>query len=162
MSDIVAYKIRKATEDDIAVYEKEPDAVVATPELLRKNVFQDHYAEVLLVHAVGPSGNEVETVGMSLYFFTFSTWLGAPGIYLEDLYVKPEHRAHGLGKRLFGELGAVAKERGCQRIEWRVLKWNKPSIDFYVERLKADNLSEWDTMRIEGDERINKLIEMRQ
>ncbi|RSH92655.1 hypothetical protein EHS25_008100 [Saitozyma podzolica] len=80
---------------------------------------------------------------------------------LEDLFVKEEHRAQGLGKRLFGELGAIAKERNCGRVEWRVLKWNKPSIDFYVECLKADNLHEWDTMRIEGEQGIERLVAMR-
>jgi GNAT superfamily N-acetyltransferase len=97
---------------------------------------------------------------------------------LEDLYIKEAHRGAGQGKRLFGELGAVAKERGCSRMEWRVLKvssgtidsrqiylmrqWNKPSIDFYVECLKAENLVEWDTMRIEGQEGLDRLVSFKQ
>ncbi|WVQ85292.1 hypothetical protein IAT38_007457 [Cryptococcus sp. DSM 104549] len=167
----MAITITRATKEDIpellglivelAVYEKEPDAVVATPELMIENIFEKGYAEVLIAREEAKDGGKGLAVGLALYFFTYSTWLGAPGLYLEDLYVKPEFRNHGLGKRLFGELGQIAKERGCKRVEWRVLKWNKPSIAFYTECLKADNLVEWDTMRIEGDERIEKLIEFR-
>lgn len=99
-------------------------------------------------------------------------------VQLEDLFVSEEHRAHGLGKRLFGELGHIAKERKCGRVEWRVLKvrlivqraklspdafqWNQPSIDFYVKRLKAEPQSEWEGMRIEGAEGIEMLAQLRQ
>ncbi|CAD6576287.1 MAG: hypothetical protein TREMPRED_001644 [Tremellales sp. Tagirdzhanova-0007] len=146
---------------DLAVYEKEPDAVVATPELMIENIFEKKFAECLIARTVNNHNEQGEAVGLALYFFTYSTWLGIPGLYLEDLYVSPEYRAKGLGKRFFGELGTIAKERGCGRVEWRVLKWNKPSIDFYVERLKAEILVEWDTMRIEGEQGIERLASLK-
>ncbi|KAK6907523.1 acetyltransferase [Kwoniella mangroviensis CBS 10435] len=167
----MSIKIERATKEDVpellglivelAVYEKEPDAVVATPELMIKNVFENNYAEVLIARTTPEDGSKGVAVGLALYFFTFSTWLGAPGLYLEDLYVKPEYRAQGLGKRFFGELGHIAQERGCKRVEWRVLKWNKPSIDFYKECLKAESQDEWDTMRIEGQEGFDRLMSFR-
>ncbi|WVR05696.1 hypothetical protein IAU60_002720 [Kwoniella sp. DSM 27419] len=167
----MSIKITQATREDVpellelivelAVYEKEPDAVKATPELMIKNVFDNKYAECLIARTVTEDGSKGVAVGLALYFFTYSTWLGAPGLYLEDLYVKPEYRAKGLGKRLFGELGHIASERGCQRIEWRVLKWNQPSIDFYVERLKAEPQVEWEGMRIEGKEGFDRLMSLR-
>ncbi|WRT65852.1 uncharacterized protein IL334_002803 [Kwoniella shivajii] len=167
----MSIKITAATKEDVpellglivelAVYEKEPDAVVATPELMIKNIFENKYAECLIARTVSEDGGKGVAVGLALYFFTYSTWLGAPGLYLEDLYVKPEYRSKGLGKRFFGELGYIANERGCKRVEWRVLKWNKPSIDFYIECLKAENLIEWDTMRVEGKEGFDRLISFR-
>ncbi|ORX34167.1 acyl-CoA N-acyltransferase [Kockovaella imperatae] len=156
------YTISKGTKEDVAVYEKEPDAVVTNHDQLVENIFNKGYANIFVARVKTEDGSRGEAVGFALYFFTFSTWLGVPGLYLEDLYVKPDHRANGLGKRLFGELGAVAKERGCGRVEWRVLKWNQPSIDFYVKRLKAESLDEWDTMRLEGSEAIARLVQMRQ
>ncbi|KAK1927700.1 acyl-CoA N-acyltransferase [Papiliotrema laurentii] len=162
------YTITRATEEDtkellgliveLAVYEKEPDAVVATPEMMVENIFKKGYAECMIARTNTSDGSKGEAIGLALYFFTYSTWLGSPGLYLEDLYVKPEHRAKGLGKRLFGELGAIAKEKGCTRVEWRVLKWNKPSIDFYVECLKAEPQSEWEGMRLEGAAAIDRLV----
>ncbi|WWD18083.1 hypothetical protein CI109_102531 [Kwoniella shandongensis] len=164
-------KIVKATKEDVddilkliielAIYEKEEKSVVATPELMVKNIFENKYAEVLLARTITEDGSKGEAVGLALYFFTYSTWIGAPGLYLEDLYVSPDYRNQGLGKRLFGELGQIARDRECGRVEWRVLKWNKPSIDFYTECLKADNLEEWDTMRIEGKEGFDRLIGFR-
>lgn len=91
------------------------------------------------------------------YFFTYSTWLGRPGVYLEDLYVDPEYRKSGLGKRFFGHLGKIAQEKNAARVEWRVLKWNTPSIDFYEKRLGATPQSEWEMERVEGAEDIAKL-----
>ncbi|WWC88009.1 uncharacterized protein L201_002911 [Kwoniella dendrophila CBS 6074] len=167
-----AIKITQATKEDVpellqliidlAVYEKEPDAVVATPEMMIENIFEKGYAKCLIARLSNEDGSKGKAVGLALYFFTYSTWLGAPGLYLEDLYVSPEYRAQGLGKRLFGELGHIASEKGCKRVEWRVLKWNQPSIDFYVKRLKAEDQKEWDTMRIEGQEGFDRLMALRE
>ncbi|KAL7423745.1 Peroxygenase 1 [Cryptotrichosporon argae] len=164
----MSYKIAKAVEGDIpeilqlivdlAVYEKEPDAVIATPELMRKNLFENRYAEAFVARETSAG----KAVGFALYFFTYSTWLGKPGLYLEDLYVSPEHRGGGLGKLLFGHLGEEARARDCLRVEWRVLKWNQPSIDFYEKRLGSERLDEWHTMRIEGVEGIDKLAALKQ
>ncbi|WVQ71150.1 hypothetical protein IAR50_000675 [Cryptococcus sp. DSM 104548] len=167
----MSIKITHATRDDVpellglirelAIYEKAEHEVKATPELMTKAVFDDKYAECLIARKAPDdgAGGKGEAIGMALYFFTYSTWLAAPGLYLEDLYVKPSERNLGLGKRLFGELGAIAKEKGCQRVEWRVLKWNEPSIAFYTQCLKAEPQTEWEGMRIEGDEKIQKLID---
>jgi len=150
-----SFKLRPATVDDVpsildlikelALYEKAPERVEATEASLRRTLFGDRpYAEVVL--AV-----EGETaIGMALYFFNYSTWLGKPGIYLEDLFVSESHRNAGVGKALFGYLGKIAKEKDCGRLDWSVLKWNAPSIAFY-EKLGAENLGvEWDSMRLEG------------
>ncbi|KII84288.1 hypothetical protein PLICRDRAFT_118023 [Plicaturopsis crispa FD-325 SS-3] len=133
---------------DLATYEKEPESVKATPELLRQNLFETPYAHTLLAYSGSPS-SPGEAVGLALYFFNFSTWTGRPGLYLEDLYVKPEWRGSGVGKALFGELGKVAQEKDCARLDWSVLKWNKPSIDFYEQKLGATPMSEWMGMRLE-------------
>ncbi|KIK68610.1 hypothetical protein GYMLUDRAFT_256307 [Collybiopsis luxurians FD-317 M1] len=130
---------------DLAVYEKEPDAVKATPELLRENLFEKQYAHALLAFA------DDKPVGLALYFFNYSTWTGRPGLYLEDLFVAPDYRKVGLGKAFFGELGKIAKETNCARMDWSVLKWNQPSIDFYEKRLGAKAMSEWMGMRLEED-----------
>ncbi|KAJ4490252.1 acyl-CoA N-acyltransferase [Lentinula aciculospora] len=130
---------------DLAVYEKAPDAAQATPELLRTNLFEKQYAHALLAISDG------RPVGLALYFFNYSTWTGRPGLYLEDLYVAPEYRKIGLGKAFFGELGKIAKETNCARIDWSVLKWNQPSIDFYEKKLGAISMSEWMGMRLEED-----------
>ncbi|KAF5389629.1 hypothetical protein D9757_004173 [Collybiopsis confluens] len=149
------FHIRPATPDDVdsilqliidlAVYEKEPDAVKATPELLKSNLFEKKFAHALLAIA------DDKPVGLALYFFNFSTWTGRPGLYLEDLFIAPEYRLLGLGKALFGELGKVAQETNCARMDWSVLKWNQPSIDFYEKRLGAKAMSEWMGMRLEED-----------
>ncbi|KAJ8081840.1 Peroxygenase 1 [Marasmius tenuissimus] len=115
---ISSFHIRPATSDDVvlqliidlAIYEKEPDAVKATPELLRKNLFETPYARALVAVA-GTTDNPGKHIGLALYFFNFSTWTGRPGLYLEDLYVSPECRNLGVGKALFGELGKIAKEK---------------------------------------------------
>ncbi|KAK7039564.1 acyl-CoA N-acyltransferase [Favolaschia claudopus] len=134
---------------DLAVYEKEPDAVKATPELLRKNLFgETPYAHALLAF---PSAEAKKPVGLALYFFNYSTWTGRPGLYLEDLYVSPESRNTGLGKALFGALGRVARERNCARLDWSVLKWNAPSIAFYENTLRATQMSEWVGMRLDEE-----------
>ncbi|PWN90107.1 acyl-CoA N-acyltransferase [Acaromyces ingoldii] len=127
----LAVNVRPATPDDIptliqfikelAIYEKEPDAAKATPELMKENLFEKKYAEALV--AEDPEqGNRA--VGMAIYFFSFSTWTSKPSLYLEDLFVVPNLRNRGAGKALFRALGRVAEERGCQRLDWQVLKWN--------------------------------------
>ncbi|CAL1699495.1 unnamed protein product [Somion occarium] len=142
---------------DLATYEKAADSVKATPELLLKNLFGTSYANTLLAFT-GTEDAPGDAIGMALYFFNFSTWTGRPGIYLEDLFVKPETRGLGVGKALFGELGKIAQEKNCGRIDWSVLKWNQPSIDFYEKTLDAFPMTEWMGMRLEeaGIENLRK------
>ncbi|KAK7678340.1 hypothetical protein QCA50_018688 [Cerrena zonata] len=142
---------------DLATYEKAADSVKATPDLLRKNLFETPYANTLLAFTGTPEAPG-GAVGMALYFYNFSTWTGRPGIFLEDLFVKPETRGLGVGKALFGELGKIAQEKNCGRIDWSVLKWNQPSIDFYEKTLDAIPMSEWMGMRLEeaGIENLRK------
>ncbi|KAI0738975.1 acyl-CoA N-acyltransferase [Daedaleopsis nitida] len=157
----LAYFIRPATVDDVdeilrlvvalATYEKEPESVKATPELYRKNLFETPYAHTLLAISGDPN-SPGKAIGMAMYFFNYSTWTGKPGIYLEDLFVEPESRGAGIGKALFGELGKVAEEKDCARIDWSVLKWNQPSIDFYEKTLGATAMSEWMGMRLQGSQ----------
>ena len=109
----------------LAEYEKMTDEVVATEELLREWIFEKGKAEVLFAVADGTE------VGFALFFHNFSTFLGRAGIYLEDLFVLPEHRGHGYGKALLKRLAAITVERGCGRLEWSCLDWNAPSIAFY-------------------------------
>jgi len=144
---------------DLATYEKEPESAKATPELLRKNLFETPFAHALLAFA-GSNESVGEPIGLALYFFNFSTWTGRPGIYLEDLYVKPEYRSQGVGKAFFGQLGKIAQEKNCARLDWSVLKWNQPSIDFYEKRLGAKSMSEWMGMRLEeeGIDGLKKLL----
>lgn len=126
----------------LAEYERAPDAVVATEELLREHLFgAAPAAHVLLASADG------EPVGFALYFFNFSTWLGRPGLYLEDLFVLPEHRRSGHGRALLQRLGQIAHERGCGRMEWAVLDWNEPAIEFY-RTLGASPLGDWTIFRL--------------
>ncbi|PPR00751.1 hypothetical protein CVT24_000776 [Panaeolus cyanescens] len=169
------YHIRPARPDDVdallqlildlATYEKEPESAKATPDLLRRNLFETPYAHAFLAFS-GTEQAPGEPIGMALYFFNFSTWTGRPGLYssyllprkLEDLYVKPEFRSLGVGKAFFGHLGKVAQEKGCARLDWSVLKWNQPSIDFYEKRLGAKPMTEWMGMRLE-EEGIDNLKE---
>src|SRR6478752_2154957 len=110
----------------LADYEKMSAEVVATEEGLRQALFGSHrYAEV----ALGSAGAEV--VGFALYFYNFSTFRGAPGLYLEDLYIEPQWRGRGFGRALLAHLAAIAVQRGCHRLEWSVLDWNEPAIAFY-------------------------------
>lgn len=129
---------------ELAEYEKLLDEVVATEELLEEWLFDKEKAEVIIGMADG------KEVGFALFFHNFSTFLGRAGIYLEDLYVRPECRGNGYGKALLKELARIAVERGCGRLEWWCLDWNKPSIDFYLS-LGAEPMDEWTTYRITGD-----------
>ena len=129
---------------ELADYEKMLDEVVATPELLEKWIFDERKAEVIFALE-----GERE-VGFALFFHNFSTFLGRAGIYLEDLYVRPECRGKGYGKALLKELARIAIERGCGRLEWWCLDWNKPSIDFYLS-LGAEPMKDWTVYRIAGE-----------
>ena len=129
---------------ELAAYEKMSDQVVATEELLREWIFEKKKSEVVFVCEDG------KEVGFALFFHNFSTFLGRAGIYLEDLYVKPECRGKGYGKALLKKLAAIAVERGCGRLEWWCLDWNKPSIDFYLS-LGAVPMSDWTVYRITGE-----------
>ncbi len=129
---------------ELSAYEKMLDDVVATEELLKEWIFEKGKAEVIFALEDG------EEVGFALFFHNFSTFLGRAGIYLEDLFVKPEHRGKGYGKGLLKKLAQIAVERGCGRLEWWCLDWNKPSIDFYLS-LGAEPMEDWTTYRIAGD-----------
>lgn len=128
----------------LAEYEKMSDQVVATEELLKEWIFEKGKAEVIFPVVDG------EEVGFALFFHNFSTFLGRAGIYLEDLFIKPEHRGKGYGKATLQELGRIALERGCGRLEWSCLDWNRPSIDFYLS-LDAKPMDEWTVYRLTGD-----------
>jgi len=136
---------------ELAVYEKMQDEVIATESLLSEWIFKKNKAEVIFAL------NNGTEVGFALFFHNFSTFLGRAGIYLEDLYVKPEYRGQGFGKGLLKELSRIAIERGCGRLEWSCLDWNKPSIDFYLS-LGAVPLEEWTVYRVTGDT-LRKLAE---
>ena len=133
----------------LAEYEREPDAAEATDEAFHAALF----AEVPLVHAhvaEVDAGDGWEVVGMAVWFVTFSTWKGRHGLWLEDLFVRPEFRRLGLGRRLLGELAAVCAARGWPRFEWWVLDWNEPAHRFY-ESLGARPEDEWTTWRLDGE-----------
>lgn len=129
---------------ELADYEKMLNEVIATEELLKEWIFEKKKAEVIFAVEDGSE------VGFALFFHNFSTFLGRAGIYLEDLYVKPECRGKGYGKALLKKLAQIAVERGCGRLEWWCLDWNKPSIDFYLS-LGAEPMDEWTVYRIAGD-----------
>ena len=129
---------------ELADYEKMLNEVVATPALLEKWIFDERKAEVIFAL----EGDR--EVGFALFFHNFSTFLGRAGIYLEDLYVRPECRGKGYGKALLKELARIAVERGCGRLEWWCLDWNRPSIDFYLS-LGAEPMKDWTVYRIAGE-----------
>ncbi|WP_407379206.1 GNAT family N-acetyltransferase [Methanobrevibacter sp.] len=151
MSDV---SFRFASENDcglilefingLAVYEKLEDEVVATEEVLKEWLFDKNAAEVIFAME-----GDVE-VGFALFFHNFSTFLGKAGIYLEDLYVKPEFRSKGYGKALIKKLAQIAVERDCGRFEWSCLDWNQPSIDFYLS-LGAVPMEGWTVYRVSGE-----------
>src|SRR6516165_9231342 len=131
---------------DLATYERAPDEVVATEEQLVGVLFGERpVAEVLLAFE-GES-----PVGFAVYFYNFSTWLARPGLYLEDLFVKPQERGKGCGRALLVELAKIARGRGCGRMEWAVLNWNEPAIKFY-RALGAEPMNEWTVFRLTRDE----------
>lgn len=154
-------EIRFATAQDIPIildfikklaeYEKMSDEVVATEELLNEWIFQEQKAEVIFALEDG------KEVGFALFFHNFSTFLGKAGIYLEDLFVLSEYRGRGHGKALLSRLAEIACERGCGRLEWSCLDWNKPSIDFYLS-LGASPMDDWTVYRVTGE----KLIQLSQ
>lgn len=129
---------------ELADYEKMLDEVVADEATLEERIFERQKAEVIFAVEEGTE------VGFALFFHNFSTFLGRAGIYLEDLYVRPECRGKGYGKAILKKLASIAVERGCGRLEWWCLDWNKPSIDFYLS-LGAEPMSDWTVYRIAGD-----------
>jgi GNAT superfamily N-acetyltransferase len=150
----MAFKIREANEADVpqihqfirdlADYEKLGHVVVATEAQLLATLFGDTpFAEVIIAEEDG------KPAGFALFFHNYSTFLAQPGIYLEDLFVKPEYRGRGYGKALLARLAQIARERKCGRVDWAVLDWNEPSIKFY-ESLGARRMDEWHTFRLTG------------
>ncbi len=129
---------------ELADYEKMLDEVVADESLLENWIFDKQKAEVIFALENGTE------VGFALYFHNFSTFLGRAGIYLEDLYIRPEYRGKGYGKAILKKLAQIAVERGCGRLEWWCLDWNKPSIDFYLS-LGAVPMKDWTVYRIAGN-----------
>jgi GNAT superfamily N-acetyltransferase len=154
-SDLPGLMIRRATVADVgtilnlirelATYERAPDQVTATAEQLVDVLFgKKPAAEVLLAF------EREEPVGFAVYFYNFSTWLGRPGLYLEDLFVRPEQRGKGFGRALLVELAKIARDRGCGRMEWAVLDWNEPAIEFY-RKLGSKPMDEWTVFRLTRD-----------
>jgi GNAT superfamily N-acetyltransferase len=147
--------IRAATEEDVplifdlicelATYEKLRDEVVGTPEILRATLFDQRAAEALIVES-----DESEAVGYALFYTTFSSFECRAGIWLEDVYVKPEHRRGGVGRQVLEHLAGIASERGNVRLEWVALDWNEPALNFY-EKLGAATLDGWLIHRLESD-----------
>ena len=134
---------------ELADYEKMLDQVVADEETLEHWLFDEKKAEVIF------AVEGEEKVGFALFFHNFSTFLGRAGIYLEDLYVSPEYRGKGYGKAILTQLAHIAVERGCGRLEWWCLDWNKTSIEFYLS-MGAEAMEDWTVYRISG-ERLNEL-----
>ena len=154
MHQVIDMDFRYANEEDcplildfirrLAEYEKMPDQVIATEELLREWIFEKQKAEVIFAL---DNGREA---GFALFFHNFSTFLGRAGIYLEDLFVLPEYRGRGYGKALLKRLAQITLERGCGRLEWSCLDWNRPSIGFYLS-MGAAAMDDWTTYRLTGD-----------
>ncbi|KAI1628000.1 GNAT family acetyltransferase [Exophiala viscosa] len=167
------YRIRYATESDVptilqlinelASYEKALHEVLATEQTLRETLsfpdakaqggFSQGYAKTLLIEPVtGASSGETVVAGMALYFHNYSTWRAAPGIFLEDLFVRPAYRGKGFGGALIQALARECLRLGCKRLEWSVLKWNEPSIQFYQgPSINATRMEEWVGMRVDGE-----------
>jgi len=151
----MAFEIRQANESDVplilqfirdlAEYEKLAHLVVASESQLQKTLFGSaRYAEVVIAEEDGTPA------GFAIFFHNYSTFLAQPGIYLEDLFVKPEYRGRGYGKALLAHLARLARDRNCGRVEWAVLDWNEPSIAFY-KSLGARPMEEWRTFRLTGE-----------
>jgi GNAT superfamily N-acetyltransferase len=130
---------------ELAEYERSPESCTLTKEQLHAALFGPE--AVARCHVAEVAG---EVVGCAIWFLNFSTWRGVPGIYLEDLFVRPTHRGSGLGRALLAALAADCDERGYARLEWQVLDWNEPSIEFY-RSLGAMPMDEWTTFRLDGD-----------
>lgn len=153
------FKLRETTIEDtglilsfikaIAEYEKMSNDVVATEETLRKSIFEDNRAKVLIAEENG------EPIGFALYFFNFSTFIGKAGLYLEDIFLLPQCRGKGYGKEVFKVLAKIAVENSCERMEWVCLNWNTPSIEFY-KSFGSFGMDDWTTYRLAGD-KINDL-----
>jgi len=151
----MATSIRAATQEDIpqilsfiralATYEREPDAVTATEaDLLRDGFGPNPFYFCLIAQSDG------QAAGFAFYFFNYSTWVGRPGLYLEDLFVLPEFRGLGIGKALLKRVAAIAVEKGCPRLQWEVLDWNTPAIEFY-QAMGAEFLDSWRNVRVSGE-----------
>ena len=151
----MATTIRPATRSDIptildfvralATYEREPHAVTATKAGLERDGFGPNPFYFCLI-----AEHDKRPAGFALYFFNYSTWLGRPGLYLEDLFVEPEFRGRGIGKALLERVAAIAVEKNCPRLQWEVLDWNTPAIDFY-KAMGAEFLDEWRNVRLHGE-----------
>jgi GNAT superfamily N-acetyltransferase len=151
----MATTIRPATAEDVGLIlrfiralakcEREPDAVEATEEALLRHGFGEspYYQCLIAEHDGNPAG-------FALYFYDYSTWLGRPGLYLEDLFVDPPFRGLGIGKVLLQRLAGIALEKGCARMKWEVLDWNQPAIDFYAS-MGAEFLDTWRNVRVSGE-----------
>jgi GNAT superfamily N-acetyltransferase len=147
--------IRTATAADVpqilafiralAAYERAPDAVSASEAGLLRDGFGPNPVYYCLI-----ADHDGQPAGFALYFFNYSTWLGRPGIYLEDIFVQPEFRGRGIGKALLQQVAAIAVQKGCPRLQWEVLDWNTPAIDFY-RAMGAEFLDEWRNVRVSGD-----------
>ena len=145
------FKLRETTVEDtalilsfikgIAEYEKMSNEVVATEEVLRKSIFEDNRAKVLIAEENG------HPIGFALFFFNFSTFIGKAGLYLEDIFILPKYRGKGYGKEIFKVLAKIAVENSCERMEWVCLNWNEPSKKFYTG-LGAIPMDEWTTFRL--------------
>jgi GNAT superfamily N-acetyltransferase len=165
MKGVADFQIRPARVEDVpiilelirdlATYERAPDEVTATEEQLVDVLFGKRPAAEVLLAFEGKS-----PVGFAVYFYNFSTWLGRPGLYLEDLFVKPEKRGKGYGLALLVELAKIARDRGCGRMEWAVLNWNEPAIKFY-RALGANPMDEWTVFRLtrDGIERLANVVD---
>lgn len=163
MEDNSDFKIRFAVKEDTAIildfikelaeYEKMLDQVRATIEILKKTIFDDKKAEVILCEY------QNKPVGFALFFHNYSTFLGKPGIYLEDLYVRPHMRGKGIGKKMLSFLAKLTIERDCGRLEWWCLDWNKSSVEFYL-KIGAKPMNDWTVYRIDG-ESLNNLSQIK-
>ncbi len=157
-------RIRPAQEEDaellfaliveLATYEKAPEQVVGDAETLRRSLFEQHAAEALIIELGG------EPVGYAIFYVTFSTWETRSGVWLEDVYVRPEHRRGGVGLAVMEHLATLALERGHARLEWCALEWNEPALNFY-EKIGAERLEEWRMLRL-GRTGIERLATRRE
>jgi GNAT superfamily N-acetyltransferase len=136
---------------ELAEFEKEPESAKATAEQIHEALFGERAAAEAVIARI-----DGVAVGWALWFQNFSTWTGRPGLWLEDLFVRPQHRRNGVGRALLGYLARLCVERGYGRFEWSVLDWNTPSIEFY-KALGAEAMSEWTTMRVSG-EALSRLV----